>query len=38
MVLGADIPAVATEIMILVGFGVVLLLIAVPMFKRAMSR
>ena len=38
MVLGADIPAVATEITILVGFGVILLLIAVPMFKRAMSR
>ena len=38
MVLGADIPAVATEITILVGFGVILLMIAVPMFKRAMSR
>ncbi len=38
MVLGADVPSVATEITILVGFGVILLLIAVPMFKRAMSR
>jgi ABC-2 type transport system permease protein len=38
MVLGADIPAVATEITILVGFGIVLLLIAIPMFKKAMSR
>jgi ABC-2 type transport system permease protein len=38
MVLGADIPAVATEITILVGFGIILLLIAVPMFKKAMSR
>jgi ABC-2 type transport system permease protein len=38
MVLGADISAVGTEILILVGFGIVLLLIAVPMFKRAMSR
>jgi ABC-2 type transport system permease protein len=38
MVLGADVPAVATEIAILVGFGVILLVIAVPMFKRAMSR
>jgi ABC-2 type transport system permease protein len=38
MVLGADIPTVATEIMILFGFGVILLMIAVPMFKRAMSR
>jgi ABC-2 type transport system permease protein len=38
MVLGADIPAVGTEILILVGFGLILLLISVPMFKRAMSR
>ena len=38
MVLGADISAVGTEILILVGFGIVLLLIAVPMFKRAMNR
>jgi ABC-2 type transport system permease protein len=38
MVLGADITTVASEIMILVGFGVILLMIAVPMFKRAMSR
>jgi ABC-2 type transport system permease protein len=38
MVLGADIPAVGTEILILVGFGIVLLFIAVPMFKRAMCR
>lgn len=38
MVLGADISAVSTEIMILVGFGLVLLLVAVPMFKKAMSK
>jgi ABC-2 type transport system permease protein len=38
MVLGADVPAVGTEILILIGFGIVLLLIAVPMFKKAMSR
>jgi ABC-2 type transport system permease protein len=38
MVLGADIPAVGTEIAILIGFGIVLLLIAVPMFKKAMTR
>jgi ABC-2 type transport system permease protein len=38
MVLGADITAVTTEIIVLVGFGIILLLIAVPMFKRAMSR
>jgi ABC-2 type transport system permease protein len=38
MVLGADISAVSTEILILVGFGLVLLLVAVPMFKKAMSK
>jgi len=38
MVLGADIPSVATEISILLIFGIILLLVAVPMFKRAMSK
>ena len=38
MVLGADIPAVTTDILILLIFGIVLLAIAVPMFKKAMSR
>jgi ABC-2 type transport system permease protein len=38
MVLGADIPAVGTEILILIGFGIILLAIAVPMFRRAMSK
>lgn len=38
MVLGADISSVGTEILILVGFGIVLLAIAVPMFKQAMSK
>jgi ABC-2 type transport system permease protein len=38
MVLGADISAVGTEVLILIGFGIVLLAIAVPMFKRAMCR
>ena len=38
MVLGAGLDAVATEILILFGFGIVLLAIAVPMFKKAMSR
>jgi ABC-2 type transport system permease protein len=38
MVLGADIPAVGTEILILIAFGVILLAVAVPMFRRAMSR
>jgi ABC-2 type transport system permease protein len=38
MVLGADITTVGTEVLILVGFGIILLAIAVPMFKRAMSK
>ena len=38
MVLGADITAVWTEVFILIAFGIVLLAIAVPMFKRAMSK
>jgi ABC-2 type transport system permease protein len=38
MVLGANISAVGTEVLILVGFGIALLAIAVPMFTRAMSR
>ena len=38
MVLGADIPAVSTEVLILLAFGIVLLAIAVPMFRKAMSR
>jgi ABC-2 type transport system permease protein len=38
MVLGADVSAVGTEVLILVAFGIVLLAIAVPMFKKAMSK
>jgi ABC-2 type transport system permease protein len=38
MLLGAGLSAIYTEIIILTTFGVVLLIIAVPMFKRAMSR
>jgi ABC-2 type transport system permease protein len=38
MVLGAGFDAVSTEILILFAFGVVLLAVAVPMFKKAMSR
>lgn len=38
MVLGADISAITTESLILVVFGFVLLLISVPMFKKAMSK
>ena len=38
MVLGANISAVSTEIMVLIIFGLVLLLVAVPMFKKAMCK
>jgi ABC-2 type transport system permease protein len=38
MVLGADISSVGTEVLILVAFGIVLLAVAVPMFKQAMSK
>ncbi len=38
MLLGAGVPAITTEIVILVVFGVVMLAIAVPLFKRAMTR
>ena len=38
MVLGAGVDSVLTEILILLGFGVVLLAIAVPMFRKAMTR
>jgi len=38
MVLGAGTPAIFTEVLILAVFGIVTLTIAVPMFKKAMSR
>jgi len=38
MVLGADIPAISTELGILIVFGIVMTAIAVPVFKRAMTR
>ena len=38
IVLGADISSVMTDITILLVFGIVLLAVAVPMFKKAMSR
>jgi ABC-2 type transport system permease protein len=38
IILGAGISAISTEILVMVGFGVVLLAVAVPMFKRAMSK
>jgi ABC-2 type transport system permease protein len=38
IILGAGVSAITTEILVMVGFGVVLLAVAVPMFKRAMSK
>ncbi len=37
MVLGADISSISTEMIVLLVFGVVLLAVAVPLFKRAMK-
>jgi ABC-2 type transport system permease protein len=37
MVLGAGVPAISTELTILIAFGVVMIAIAVPVFKRAMT-
>ena len=38
MVLGADIPAISSELLILIVFGIIMTAIAVPLFKRAMTR
>jgi len=38
MVLGADISMLTTELAILIGFGTVMIAIAVPVFKRAMTQ
>jgi ABC-2 type transport system permease protein len=38
MVLGAGIPAIANELIILIAFGVVMTSIAVPVFRRLMTR
>jgi len=38
MVLGADVPAITTELAVLIVFGVIMTTIAVPVFKRAMTR
>src|SRR3972149_3682645 len=37
MVLGAGIPAISTELIILIAFGVVMTAIAVPVFRKAMT-
>lgn len=38
MVLGAGIPEITTELAVLIVFGVIMIAIAVPVFKRAMTR
>ncbi len=38
MVLGADIPAISTELIVLIVFGIVMTAIAVPVFRRMMTR
>ena len=38
MVLGAGIPAITTELTILIAFGAVMTAIAVPVFRREMTR
>jgi ABC-2 type transport system permease protein len=37
MVLGAGVPAIATELTVLIVFGAVMIAIAVPVFRRAMT-
>jgi ABC-2 type transport system permease protein len=38
MVLGADVPAISTELIVLIVFGAVMTAIAVPVFRRMMTR
>jgi ABC-2 type transport system permease protein len=38
MVLGAGVPAIATELTVLIVFGAVMIAIALPVFRRAMTR
>ena len=38
MVLGAEVPAISTELIVLIAFGVVMTAIAVPVFRRMMTR
>ncbi|MCW4052893.1 MAG: ABC transporter permease [Candidatus Bathyarchaeota archaeon] len=38
MVLGAGVPVITTELAVLIGFGVVMTTIAVPVFRRAMTK
>jgi ABC-2 type transport system permease protein len=38
MVLGAGIPQITTELIVLIGFGIVMIAIALPVFRRMMAR
>ena len=38
MVLGADIPAISFELSVLIVFGIIMTAVALPLFKRAMTR
>jgi ABC-2 type transport system permease protein len=38
MVLGAGVPQIATNLTVLIVFGIVMLAIAVPLFRRMMTR
>ena len=38
MVFGAGVPAITTELTILIALGIIMTLIAAPVFKKAMTR
>ncbi|MCK4456491.1 MAG: ABC transporter permease [Thermoplasmata archaeon] len=38
MILGADVQSISTELIVLITFGIVLLAVAVPIFKKAMKK
>jgi ABC-2 type transport system permease protein len=38
MVLGASIPQISTELIILIVFGIVMIAIALPVFRKMMTR
>jgi ABC-2 type transport system permease protein len=38
MVLGAGVPQISTDLIVLIVFGVVMIAIAVPVFRRMMTR
>jgi hypothetical protein len=38
MVLGADLSAISLEVTVLIGFGTIMTLIALPVFRKAMTK